>query len=82
MKKLIISQFILLLGGTIFAWTNFALELNRWLEKKSCTTGCAVGLTNPFLTPCFYGAICFTIAFILSAVMLKKIRKSAGPANG
>jgi hypothetical protein len=82
MKKLIISQSILLLGGTIFAWTNFALELSRWLDKKSCTTGCAVGLTNPFLTPCFYGAIGFLIAFILSAVMLKKIKKSVGPANG
>jgi len=76
MKKLIIAQFILLLGGTIFAWTNFALELNRWLEKKACTTGCSVGLTNPFLTPCFYGAIGFLIALILSAVMLKRYGKS------
>jgi len=71
-KKLIIAQFIILLGGTLFAWTNFTIELINWLNKKACTTGCAVGLVNPFLTPCFYGAIFFTIAFILSALILRK----------
>ncbi|MFA5070083.1 MAG: hypothetical protein WC528_02275 [Patescibacteria group bacterium] len=75
MKKLIISQFILLLAGMIFAWTNFSIELVDWLNKKSCTTGCSVGLKNPFLTPCFYGAICFAIAFALSAVILRKFLK-------
>jgi len=72
MKKLILAQFIILLAGTIFAWGNFTYELINWLNKKACTTGCAIGLVNPFLTPCFYGAIFFTLAFILSALILKK----------
>jgi hypothetical protein len=72
MKKLIFAQFIVLLVGTLFAWTNFTIELIDWLEKRACTTGCVANLTNPFLTPCFGGAIFFTVAFILSAVILKK----------
>jgi len=72
MKKVIIIQFIILLIGTLFAWFNFSTELLNWLEKGSCTTGCAVGLTNPFFAACFYGAIFFTIAFILNMVILKK----------
>jgi len=72
MKKIILAQFIILLAGTIFAWGNFIYELINWLNKRSCITGCVVGLVNPFLTPCFYGAIFFTIALILSALILKK----------
>jgi len=75
MKKLILAEFIVLLAGTIFAWTNFTIELVSWLHKKACATGCAAPGTNPFLTPCFYGAICFTISFVLSALILKKSRK-------
>jgi hypothetical protein len=74
MKKLALAQFIVLLAGTLFAWTNFGIELVDWLNKRACTTGCAVGLVNPFLTPCFYGAVVFLLAFILSAVMLKKVK--------
>jgi len=72
MKKLILAEFIILLAGMLFAWTNFIIELIDWLNKKACTLGCAAPGTSPFLTPCFYGAICFTIAFIISALILKK----------
>jgi len=71
MKKIIITQFMILLAGTLFAWINFGLELANWLHKEACATGCAIGLVNPFLTPCFYGAIFFAIAFILSIYILK-----------
>ena len=71
MKKLIWIQFWVLLLGTLFAWSNFSWELYNWLQQKSCTLGCATPGTNPFLTPCFYGAIFFTAAFILSAKLLK-----------
>lgn len=74
MRKLIVTEFIILLAGTLFAWTNFIIELVRWMQKLACTTGCAVGLVNPFLTPCFYGAIFFTLAFIISAMLLSKSR--------
>jgi hypothetical protein len=75
MKKIILAQFIVLLGGTLFAWFNFTTELIDWMEKRACTTGCVVGLVNPFTTPCFYGAIFFTIAFVLNIIILKKIQK-------
>ena len=75
MKKIIWSEFIILLIGTVFAWTNFSQELFNWLNNKSCQTGCsAQPVVNPFLTPCFYGALFFTLAFILSAVILKKLK--------
>jgi len=75
MKKIILAQFIVLLGGTLFAWFNFATELIDWTAKRVCTTGCTAGLVNPFMAPCFYGAIFFTIAFVLSAIILKKSQK-------
>jgi hypothetical protein len=71
MTKLIKTQFFILLLGTLFAWGNFGLELNNWLNDRVCTTGCAVG-ANPFVTPCFFGALFFTLAFVLSVSMLKK----------
>lgn len=74
MKKVIISQFIILLVGTVFAWGNFFYELYLFWQKRACTTGCyaAAGpLVNPFFTPCFYGAIFFAVAFILSIVLLR-----------
>ncbi len=76
MKKLIWSEFFILLAGTIFAWTNFTIELIDWLNKRACSTGCAVGIVNPFLTPCFYGAVFFLIAFIISAMILKQFKQS------
>lgn len=75
MKNLIKAEFILLLVGTLFAWTNFAIEFINWINKQACTTGCAVGLVNPFLTPCFYGALMFLASFIISALLYIKINK-------
>ncbi|MFA6382021.1 MAG: hypothetical protein WCX08_02010 [Candidatus Buchananbacteria bacterium] len=72
MRKIIITQFVILLAGVSFAWVNFFVELANWLNQTAGTFGCAVGVKNPFLTPCFYGAIFFTIAFGLSAVLLAK----------
>ena len=77
MKKLILSEFIILLVGVLFSWTNFAIELYSWWNKRACLTGCAAPGTNPFLTPCFYGAIFFLIAFIVSAVIYKKSLQNA-----
>jgi hypothetical protein len=73
MKKIALAQFFVLLGGTLFAWFNFFQELIGWLGEKSCTLGCTGdGPINPFLSPCFYGAVFFTIAFILNIIILKK----------
>lgn len=80
MKKIITAQFIILLCGTLFAWGNFVWELVNWFNKKSCTLGCAEPGTNPFLTPCFYGALFFTLAFVFSALILRgsRAQKAAG----
>jgi hypothetical protein len=73
MRKIIITQFVVLLVGTVFAWVNFARELISWLNNRACDLGCPVApLTNPFLTPCFYGALFFTIALALSLALLSK----------
>ncbi len=72
MKKVIYAQFFVLFIGVVFSWTNFINELFSWLNNQPCETGCSASgaLVNPFLTPCFYGAIFFTLAFLLSLVML------------
>jgi len=76
MKKIIWWQFVVLLIGTLFAWGNFGYELYSWLETGSCQTGCSANVTNPFFTPCFFGALFFTLALILSIISLKKINKN------
>jgi hypothetical protein len=71
MKKIILTQFFVLLAGMLFAWFNFSKEYISWINSSACTIGCASGV-NPFLTPCFGGAIFFTIAFILHLVILNR----------
>ena len=84
LKKLITTEFVILLCGTLFAWTNFTIETINYLNQKPCTTGCSSNflasaptnnLVNPLYTPCFYGAIFFTIAFVISILILKKFKK-------
>lgn len=73
MQKLIVWETVVLTAGTLFAWTNFIYELINYLQKKACTTGCFVG-ANPFLTPCFYGALVFLLALILNILILKRAK--------
>ena len=72
MKNIIRIQFFVLLIGTVFAWTNFLNELFAWLNNQPCETGCSAAgeVVNPFLTPCFYGAVFFALAFILSIMLM------------
>ncbi|MFA5232527.1 MAG: hypothetical protein WC410_02580 [Candidatus Paceibacterota bacterium] len=76
MKKTILAQFVVLLIGTVFAWFNFAQEYLSWVASKDCTTCCSANIANPFSTPCFYGAIFFTIAFVLSIILVKKSKST------
>ena len=71
MKKIILSQFIVLLAGTLFAWFNFLNEYIYWAKNSFCTVGCTGG-TNPFFSPCFGGAVFFTIALVLHSIIMKK----------
>ena len=63
-------QFWILLLGTGFAWVNVLLEAISWMKKEECKTSCDVKPKHPLSTPCFYGAVFFTVAFILSAIIL------------
>jgi hypothetical protein len=75
MKNPILIQFYVLLVGTIFAWGNFGYEVYNYLNQQVCAFGCSVSLKNPVFTPCFYGAIFFTISFILSILILRKYKE-------
>jgi hypothetical protein len=71
MKKIILIQAIVLLFGTLFAWFNFSKEYISWLSNSTCTIGCTAGV-SPFLTPCFGGAIFFTIAFVIHLMIMRR----------
>ena len=52
---------ILLIGSTIFAWSNFTYEIFKFYasisgEQLSCS---GIPTNNVFLTPCFYGSVIF-----------------------
>lgn len=66
-------QAVVIFSGVFWAWYNvikefkiFYLYENRIFKFVDCT------ITNPILTPCFWGACAFLIAFILSLIVLKK----------
>jgi preprotein translocase subunit SecG len=62
-------QFLILLGGTIFAWYQWILE---YLDR------CKVCGTNATFSKCFVGALFFTLALILNIIMIykSKVKKS------
>ncbi|MFH1170946.1 MAG: hypothetical protein V1778_00170 [bacterium] len=76
-KRLYWLQSILLLGGTVFAWVTVWKDFSRFASFEGTIfklSECVV--PNPVLTPCFYGAFAFLIAFIWSLSILR--RKEAG----
>ena len=75
MKKLMWTQFVILAIGVIFAWTNFGIELRTYLRGVINPYVCTQGAVNPFLTPCFYGALFFSGAFAVSLIMVIKASK-------
>jgi hypothetical protein len=72
MEKILKYQFFVLLAGTLFGWGNFSYELYGWFAVGRCIGACPAPGNNPFLAPCFYGAIVFTISFILNIIARKK----------
>lgn len=64
---------LVILSGVFWSWFNVIkqekihYEIEGSLTKiKDCT------VTNPILTPCFWGAVAFLISFILSILIIKK----------
>lgn len=74
----------LLAAGTLFAWGNFGYEVYRFLQPVagtspySCPPGAAA---NPLLAPCFYGALLFLTALVISLLILRA-RKTSAPGVG
>lgn len=74
MKKLVLAEVIITLAGTLFAWTNFGLEMYNYVCEIEGSFTCNPSLVNPIYTPCFYGAIVFTISFIVSILIYRKLK--------
>ena len=69
----------LLLGaGTIFAWGNFSYEVYRFLQPQPAASAfsCPAGElpVNPLMTPCFYGALIFLTALVVSVLIIRAHR--------
>ena len=65
----------LLTAGTVFAWGNFAYEVYRFIQPQpsasafSCRREAA--LVHPLMTPCFYGALIYLAALVVSMFILR-----------
>jgi len=68
----------LLAAGTVFAWGNFAYEAYRFLQPQPAPSrfACPAGepTANPLLAPCFYGALIFLAALVVSTFILRVLR--------
>jgi hypothetical protein len=71
----------LLAAGTVFAWGNFGYEAIRYYGAPKATSAfsCPPGALgdNPFLLPCFYGALIFLAALITAWL----IARGAAPSR-
>lgn len=69
---------LLLAAGTIFAWGNFTYEVYRFMRPQpaafafSCPAGEVA--VNPLMTPCFYGALIFLTALVVSILVTRAHR--------
>jgi len=65
-------QVALLGAGTAFSWVTLVADYRRFFAAGGRVfelSGCVV--QNPLLTPCFYGALAFLIAFAWSVAILR-----------
>lgn len=63
---------LFLIGGTIFGWSNFALELCNFYIFKNPTSCSGAGTSSPFLTACFYGSVIYLLSLLSSIVTYRK----------
>ena len=78
-EKKVISQKklnLLLIAGTIFAWSNFSFEIFNFYFRKTTTKVSCSGVTtdNIFTTACFIGSMLFLGSLIISLLINKKNR--------
>ena len=67
---------ILLIAGTIFAWSNFSFEIyNFYFKKMANKVSCSgVATDNIFTTACFIGSMLFLSSLIISLMINKRYR--------
>lgn len=80
MKKITNRLFWILLVGTIFAWSNFFYEVYMYMNREVSAVSCGnfqtgTELPHPMMTPCFYGAIMFALAFSQIILLKRKSNK-------
>jgi hypothetical protein len=65
----------LLMAGTTFAWANFAYEVYRFMQPQPSASAFScpkdVAAVHPLLTPCFYGALIYLAALVVSVLILR-----------
>lgn len=66
----------LLIGGTIFAWSNFIYEAYKfYLPSNTAKLGCSgILVENIFTTPCFYGAVIYLTALIIFVLSFRYLK--------
>lgn len=70
-KKFAALQTLILASGSIFAWYTVFGDFKRFLNAGGEIlnfSGCR--FPNPLVTPCFYGAIVFLIALVVSLAVI------------
>ena len=67
---------LLLIGSTIFAWSNLAIEIyNFYFKAQGDKISCSgVATDNIFATPCFIGSVIFLISLVVSLIIKKKYK--------
>jgi len=69
---------LLLAAGTVFAWGNFTYEVYRFMRPQPAASAfsCPAGVVavNPLMTPCFYGALIFLTALVVSVLIIRAHR--------
>lgn len=66
----------LLIASSIFAWGNWTWGIIQYYVFKSDSFTCSgASVNNPFITPCFIGALFFTSALVHFTLISKKTTK-------
>lgn len=69
---------LLLSASTVFAWGNFSYEVYRFMQSQPTASAfsCPAGEVpvNPMMTPCFYGALIFLTALVVSVLIIRTHR--------
>lgn len=62
--------------GAVLSTVNFGLSACNFYNRRFCAPTCRVGISNPFSSPCFYGAVIFLVSLWVAIKLYKKIKKA------